>query len=37
MQALDHVPDYHPACYAAFLADPEGNRIEAVSHNGAVP
>lgn len=25
-------PDYHPSYYAAFLADPEGNRIEAVVH-----
>ena len=23
---------YHPAYYAAFLVDPEGNRIEAVCH-----
>lgn len=28
--------DYHPGYYAAFLADPEGNRIEAVCH-GADP
>ena len=27
-------PDYHPAYYAAFLEDPEGNRVEAVFHNG---
>lgn len=27
-------PGYHPAYYAAFLEDPEGNRIEAVSHRG---
>ena len=26
---------YHPAYYAAFLADPSGNRIEAVCHGGA--
>ena len=25
-------PRYHPAYYAAFLADPSGNRIEAVCH-----
>jgi catechol 2,3-dioxygenase-like lactoylglutathione lyase family enzyme len=25
-------PHYHPAYYAAFLMDPEGNRIEAVCH-----
>lgn len=28
-------PDYHPAYYAAFLEDPEGNRVEAVFHQGA--
>ena len=27
-------PDYHPAYYAAFLEDPEGNRVEAVFHQG---
>ena len=27
-------PDYHPGYYAAFLEDPEGNRIEAVTHGG---
>jgi catechol 2,3-dioxygenase-like lactoylglutathione lyase family enzyme len=27
-------PDYHPGYYAAFLVDPEGNRIEAVHHGG---
>ena len=27
-------PDYHPAYYAAFLEDPEGNRVEAVFHHG---
>ena len=27
-------PHYHPAYYAAFLMDPEGNRIEAVWHQG---
>jgi catechol 2,3-dioxygenase-like lactoylglutathione lyase family enzyme len=27
-------PDYHAAYYAAFLEDPEGNRVEAVFHNG---
>jgi len=25
-------PAYHPAYYAAFLLDPDGNRIEAVCH-----
>lgn len=25
-------PDYHASYYAAFLTDPEGNRIEAVTH-----
>lgn len=25
-------PHYHPAYYAAFLLDPDGNRIEAVCH-----
>ncbi|EHK65853.1 VOC family protein [Achromobacter arsenitoxydans] len=25
-------PDYHPQYYAAFLLDPEGNRVEAVCH-----
>lgn len=28
---------YHPAYYAAFLIDPEGNRIEAVYHGGDAP
>jgi catechol 2,3-dioxygenase-like lactoylglutathione lyase family enzyme len=27
-------PDYHAAYYAAFLEDPEGNRLEAVFHQG---
>ena len=27
-------PHYHPAYYAAFLTDPEGNRVEAVCHQG---
>jgi len=26
-------PDYHPSYYAAFLVDPDGNRIEAVCHH----
>ena len=26
-------PEYHPTYYAAFLRDPEGNRIEAVCHH----
>ena len=25
-------PDYHAAYYAAFVLDPDGNRIEAVCH-----
>jgi len=25
---------YHPGYYAAFLLDPEGNKIEAVHHGG---
>ncbi len=25
-------PDYHPHYYAAFVRDPDGNRIEAVCH-----
>lgn len=28
------IRDYHSGYYAAFLADPEGNRIEAVFHHG---
>lgn len=27
-------PHYHEQYYAAFLEDPEGNRIEAVCHHG---
>ena len=27
-------PHYHPAYYATFLEDPEGNRVEAVFHQG---
>jgi catechol 2,3-dioxygenase-like lactoylglutathione lyase family enzyme len=27
-------PNYHPAYFAAFLEDPEGNRVEAVCHSG---
>jgi len=27
-------PNYHAAYYAAFLTDPEGNRVEAVWHQG---
>jgi hypothetical protein len=27
-------PNYHPGYYAAFLEDPEGNRLEAVCHSG---
>ena len=29
--------DYHPGYYAAFLLDPEGNKIEAVFHNYESP
>ncbi len=25
-------PEYHPACYAAFVRDPDGNNVEAVCH-----
>jgi catechol 2,3-dioxygenase-like lactoylglutathione lyase family enzyme len=25
-------PDYHPDYYAAFVRDPDGNNVEAVSH-----
>jgi len=28
-------PNYHPGYYAAFLEDPEGNRVEAVFHGAA--
>jgi len=28
--------DYHPAYYAAFVLDPDGNRIEAVCHREPV-
>jgi len=28
-------PNYHPGYYAAFLDDPEGNRVEAVFHNAS--
>jgi len=28
------IRDYHSGYYAAFLVDPEGNRIEAVFHHG---
>ncbi len=27
--------DYHPGYYAAFLCDPDGNKVEAVFHGGA--
>ncbi len=27
-------PEYHPAYYAAFVWDPDGNNIEAVHHDG---
>ncbi|MFO1319940.1 MAG: VOC family protein [Burkholderiales bacterium] len=30
-------PNYHSHDYAAFLEDPEGNRIETVFHGGAAP
>ena len=30
-------PVYHPGYYAAFLIDPDGNRVEAVCHEAAVP
>lgn len=28
-------PQYHPQYYAAFLLDPDGNRLEAVCHDAA--
>ena len=28
-------PDYHPSYYAAFVLDPDGNRLEAVCHVAA--
>lgn len=27
-------PEYHPNYYGAFVRDPDGNKIEAVSHGG---
>jgi catechol 2,3-dioxygenase-like lactoylglutathione lyase family enzyme len=30
-------PDYHPTYYAAFVRDPDGNRIEAVCHDAPDP
>lgn len=27
-------PEYHPTYYAAFVCDPDGNRLEAVCHRG---
>lgn len=30
-------PDYHPNYYAAFVRDPDGNNVEAVSHNRPDP
>jgi len=27
-------PEYHPAYYAAFVRDPDGNNVEAVCHTG---
>jgi catechol 2,3-dioxygenase-like lactoylglutathione lyase family enzyme len=29
-------PNYHPDYYGAFVRDPDGNRIEAVTHQGEV-
>jgi catechol 2,3-dioxygenase-like lactoylglutathione lyase family enzyme len=29
--------NYHPAYYAAFLRDPDGNRVEAVCHHHLTP
>lgn len=29
-------PNYHPAYFAAFLIDPDGNRVEAVYHRAGV-
>jgi catechol 2,3-dioxygenase-like lactoylglutathione lyase family enzyme len=28
-------PEYHPAYFAAFVRDPDGNNVEAVCHTGA--
>ena len=28
-------PEYHPDYYGAFLRDPDGNNVEAVSHRSA--
>jgi catechol 2,3-dioxygenase-like lactoylglutathione lyase family enzyme len=30
-------PGYHPSYYAAFLLDPDGNRLEAVCHHPIAP
>jgi catechol 2,3-dioxygenase-like lactoylglutathione lyase family enzyme len=30
-------PHYHPHYYAAFLRDPDGNRVEAVCHRPPPP
>lgn len=27
-------PEYHPSYYAAFVIDPDGNNLEAVTHGG---
>jgi hypothetical protein len=29
------VPEYHPGYYGAFVRDPDGNNVEAVSHTPA--
>lgn len=31
-QGAPELRDYHPGYYAAFIADPDGNRLEAVCH-----
>ncbi|ACF01362.1 Glyoxalase/bleomycin resistance protein/dioxygenase [Rhodopseudomonas palustris TIE-1] len=31
-QGAPGLRDYHPGYYAAFIADPDGNRLEAVCH-----
>jgi catechol 2,3-dioxygenase-like lactoylglutathione lyase family enzyme len=30
-------PDYHPDYYGAFVLDPDGNNIEAICHEPAMP
>lgn len=30
-------PEYHPGYYGAFVRDPDGNNVEAVTHHASVP